>query len=592
AARPSETPRPLEKPAVPLPDPATKPVPEPAVPPAVWNAAMSKASAGDFEGAAAELRREEAGKPEADDLVRAGAALRESRGEMSRLAAGSPIALDYRSDLGDRKRVEGVLVRAWAARLEIRRGEETVFVEMTDILASSVAEICKPSESLRRRYALLCLLEGDRDGAERLAGGPDAFPARYWDYAKDAASKVPKVAPHELEARRLFYSAESDFAKPEGMADAISKYKTLLESYADASIVKGEQVRIKARADAGKDYLLSAFQLRGTGSFGLVAYPRSEAAWTSKADVDGAQAVSNYVAAEFTALPGVSYRCWALVGACCAETFTFYLQATEGTDLNPKTKQKESIEPGAGIASLVRHMIKELAKSHRSHVTKIPKAPTRWEWISIPLPKHAKPGLKKIHLISDQQGFSVGAVVISSTRTAPPADAELKEEAVRAKAALADQGLSVENPGEKAWKPLFDGKTKDGLLNGDAPGWKIEDGKLLAVSGINDAAQTRETFTDGEVRIRFEGQDLENLWFNLRQGSAAGAGYAIHMDGDLKFLDGKPHEIIFTARGDKVTATLDGKPAPVRVERPAPSGCLQFNGAGKRLAILSIDFRP
>ncbi|HEV3029900.1 MAG TPA: hypothetical protein VG457_20140 [Planctomycetota bacterium] len=592
ASRPAEAPKPLEKPPAPPPEPAPKPVAEPAVTPAVWNAAMTKASAGDFESAAAELRREEAGKPEADDLIRAGAALRDSRGEISRLPAGSAIALDYRGDLGDRKRVEGVLVRAWAARLEIRRGEETVFVEITDILASSVAELCKASESLRRRYALLCLLEGDREGAERLAGGPDAFPARYWAYAKDAASKVPRVAPRELEARRLFYSAECDFTKPDGTADAISKYKTLLESYSDASIVKDEQIRIKARAEAGKDYLLSAYQLKGTGSFGLVASPRSEAAWTSKADVDGAQAVSNFVEAEFTALPGVSYRCWALVGACCAETFTFYLQATDGTDVNPKTKQKESIEPGAGIASLVRHTIKELAKSHRSHVTKIAKAPTKWEWISIPLPKYAKPGLKKIHLISDQQGFSVGAVVISSTRSAPPPDADLKDEAARAKAALADQGLSVENPGEKAWKPLFDGKSKESVLNGDAPGWKIEDGKLLGVTGINDAAQTRENFTDGQVRVRFEGQDLERLWFKLRQGGAAGVGYAINMDGDLKFLDGKPHELIFTARGDKVTATLDGKQTPVLVEGPATSGCLQFNGTGKRLAILSIDFRP
>jgi hypothetical protein len=592
AAKPAEAPKPVEKPAAPPADPAPKSVAEPAVPPALWNSAMTKASAGDFEGAAAELRKEEAGKPEADDLLRAGAALRESRGELSRLAPASPIALDYRSDLGDRKRVEGVLVRAWAARLEIRQGEETVFVEISDILASSVAEICKPSEIMRRRYALLCLLEGDREGAERLAGGPDAFPARYWDYAKDAASKVPRVAPREVEARRLFYSAERDFAKPGGMADAIGKYKTLLESYADASVVKSEQVRIKDRAEAGRDYLLSAYQLRGTGSFGLVAYPRSEAAWTSKADVDGAQAVSNYVAAEFTSLPGVSYHCWALVGACCTETFTFYLQATDGTDVNPKTKQKESIEPGAGIASLVKHTIKELAKSHRSHVTKIAKAPTRWEWIPIPLPKYAAPGLKKIHLISDQQGFSIGAVVVSSTRSAPPVDAEVKEVAARAKAALADQGLSVEQPGEKAWKPLFDGKTKESVLRAEAQGWKVEDGALVVIPGIDDAAQTKENFSDGEVRIRFEATGLSKFWFNLRQGGASGVGYAVSMEGDLKNLEGKPHDLIFKARGDQVTASLDGTPVTVAVLGATPSGCLQFNATAKRFAILSLDFRP
>jgi len=587
AVRPPEPLKPVEKPVEP---PATKPPVEATVTPALWNAAMAKASAGDFEGAAADLRQENAGKAEADELLRARTALIDSRGEISRMRAGQPIALNYRSDLGERKRVEGVLQRAWVARLEIRQGEETVFVEIGDICAGSVADLVQPSESMRHRHALLCILEGEREPAERLAGGPDGFPARYWEYAKDAASKVPRVAPHELEARRLFYAAERDFAKPDGMAEAIGRYKTLLENYADTAVVKGEQVRIRTRSDAGKEFLLSAFQMKGTGTFGLVAYPRSEAAWTSKADIDGAQAVSNYVAAEFTALPGVTYKCWALIGACCAETFTFYLQTTEGTDLNPKSKQKESIDPGAGMASLVKHTIKDLAKSHRSHVTKIAKAPTKWEWIVIPLPKYAAPGLKKIHLLSDQQGFSVGAMLVTSTRTTFPPDAEVKEEAVRAKAALADQGLSVENPGEKAWKPLFDGKTKESVLKDPAAGWKMDDGKLIAIPGTNDAAQTREEFTDGEVRVRFEGQDLERLWFNFRQGTA-GAGYSINMDTNLKAMDGK-HELIYTARGDKVTATLDGKPIPVAVEGVVRSGCLQFNGTGKRFAILSLDFRP
>jgi len=88
---------------------------------------------GDFEGAAADLRKEEAGKAEADELLKARFALIDARGEISRMKAGEPIALNYRSDLGDRKRVEGVLQRAWVARLEIRQGEETVFVEISDI---------------------------------------------------------------------------------------------------------------------------------------------------------------------------------------------------------------------------------------------------------------------------------------------------------------------------------------------------------------------------------------------------------------------------------------------------------------------------
>jgi hypothetical protein len=590
--KPPEPVKPVDPPvAPPVPPPTEPPRPagEVAASPALWAAAMAKASAFDFEGAASELRKEAAGNREADDLVQAGAALVQSRQELASLPAGQPIAVTYRSDLGDRKRAEGVLVRAWAARLEIKQGEETIFVENTDITAGSLVELCHPSTSLRRRYALLCLLEGDRDSAERLAGA-DAFSARYWDYAKEAASKLPKVAPHELEARRLFYAAERDFGKPETLADAIGRYKTLMESYADTAVVKGEQVRIRMRADAGKDFVLSAFQLKGTGTFGIVAYPRSEAAWTSKMDIDGAQSLGNYVEGEFTALAGTSYKAWALIGACCAETFTFYLQTTEGTDLNPKTKQRESIEPGAGIASLVKHSIKELAKSHRSHVTKIAKAPTKWEWIAIPLPKYAAAGAKKIRLLSDQQGFSVGAIVVSATRTAPPTDAELKEAATRAKATVVEQGFSPDNPGEKPWRPLFDGKTKESVLRGAAPGWKVEDGKLVALPGINDAAQTHEEFKNTEIRIRFEAQGLERLWFNFRQG-APGAGYSISLESNLQAMDGK-HELIYKAEEEKVTATLDGKPIAVTVLAPASLGCLQFNGTGKRFAVLSIDVRP
>jgi len=576
----------------PPPPPAPDPKPDPVAPSVTsprWLAAMTMASGGDFAGAASELRKEDATSPEAVDLEQARNAAAESRAEISRWPAGQPIGVTVRGETGDRKRVEGTLVRGGPHRLEIRRGEETVTIELGDICASSLIDLCRPSPALHRRYALLCLLEGESEYAERFIG-KDAFPARYWEYARDAASKLPKVPARELEARRLFYAAERDYGKPETMADAVSRYRTLGESYADTAVVKGEAVRVKVRGEAGREFFLTAYQLKGTGTFALAPAPKGESAWTSRMDIDGAQAVANYVAAEFTALPGVTYRSWALVGACCAETFTFYLQATEATDVNPKTKQKESIEPGAPIASLVKHTLKDLKKSHGSHVTKIAKAPLRWEWVPIPLPKYAAPGLKKLHLISDQQGFAVGAVVVSATRTAPPTDAELKDEVARVKAALVAEGRSVENPAEKAWKPLFDGKTKESVLRGEARGWKFDDGKILKIPEIDDAAQTREEFSDGEVRVRFEGQDMSRLWFNLRQGAAA--GYAINMEGDLKGLDGKPHDLVFRAKGDQVTATLDGKPIPVAAVGPAPSGCLQFNGSGKRFAVISLDFRP
>ena len=147
----------------------------------------------------------------------------------------------------------------------------------------------------------------------------------------------------------------------------------------------------------------------------------------------------------------------------------------------------------------------------------------------------------------------------------------------------------MENPTERAWKPLFDGKTKESVLRGEARGWKIDDGKLVRIPEINDAAQTKEVFTDGEVRIRFEVQDVYRMWFNLRQAETP--GFAVSIEGDVKPLEGKPHDLVFRAKGDQVTATLDGKPIPVAAAGGS-SGVLQFNGFGKRFAVLSIDFRP
>src|SRR5581483_10135501 len=105
------------------------------------------------------------------------------------LPAGQPIALSFRSETGEVRKVEGTLQRAGTQRLEIRTGDDVVFVEISDITAASLVALLKPSPSLRRRWALLCLLEGDRAAAEQLAA-PDTFPQRTWDYARDAASRI------------------------------------------------------------------------------------------------------------------------------------------------------------------------------------------------------------------------------------------------------------------------------------------------------------------------------------------------------------------------------------------------------------------
>jgi hypothetical protein len=108
------------------------------------------------------------------------------------------------------------------------------------------------------------------------------------------------------------------------------------------------------------------------------------------------------------------------VGGCCADAFAFSVQATGLTELSPKTKKRGPAEPGSDLASLVKHSIRNL----KPHAKNDPQKPTRWEWVEIPIPKSTAPGTRKLRLLTDQQGFGVASMVISSTRTKPPTEAD------------------------------------------------------------------------------------------------------------------------------------------------------------------------
>jgi hypothetical protein len=126
---------------------------------------------------------------------------------------------------------------------------------------------------------------------------------------------------------------------------------------------------------------------------------------------------------EYVPAPTATYRCWALVGGCCADAFTFYYQATGLTELSPKTKKRGPAEPGSDLAALVKHSIRNL----KPHAKNDPQKPIRWEWVEIVIPKSTSPGSRKVRLLTDQQGFGVASVVVSSARTKAPTEAEAAE---------------------------------------------------------------------------------------------------------------------------------------------------------------------
>jgi hypothetical protein len=222
----------------------------------------------------------------------------------------------------------------------------------------------------------------------------------------------------------------------ETLGEAIEKYRALAKEYVGAGIVRKHVERITVRSESGKDYFLLAGDLRGSGAVGMRAHGELKACWTGREDVggDAERARETYVEIEFHALAGTAYQCWVYAGGCCEETFTLYYQATEMTGPNPrKASEKVSYDVGAGVAGLLAARVKGLKKTHAQHGGE--KQAARWEWIGVPLPKYAGAGLKKVRLLTEQKGFSVGMAVVSSVRKGPPKAEELGEEIRRAEEA-------------------------------------------------------------------------------------------------------------------------------------------------------------
>jgi hypothetical protein len=142
-----------------------------------------------------------------------------------------------------------------------------------------------------------------------------------------------------------------------------------------------------------------------------------------------------------------------------------------------------------------------------------------------------------------------------------------------------------------AWTPLFDGKTTDFMSSRTIPDWKVEDGALVHAHGQADqeSGQSREHFADGEVRYRFfQRGEVNALTFAVRENSRR---VVFNRPAVIAMGEGE-HEIVFSCRGNEVSATLDGKPISVEAKNPIlPKGRLQWNARDGVFRVLSIEFR-
>jgi hypothetical protein len=356
--------------------------------------ALLRALARDFAGAAADLERAGSGLKEEALKKEFTADLRDLK-ELDRLYPAAVAALASSKTLSlrmiDDQSVSGRVLALDADRVELLADplKPTVFVEWSD---ARFAPLLKTQNSDERVVALF----------ERIEELPRLKPA-----------------PEELQARELYYDAERQFRAMATREKAIEAYKLLKQKFKDTVLVRRALARIDRRCESAKEYCFLPADLATGGTFSLNKEGRIE----SVAESDAAQAIRNFVEGEFFPLPSATYRCWALVGGCCADVFAFQLQATGLTEVSPKTKKRAPAEPGSDLASPIKPSIRNL----KPHAKNEPHKATRWEWVEIPLPKTGAPGTRKFRILTDQRGFGVASVIVSSSRTRPPTDAELAE---------------------------------------------------------------------------------------------------------------------------------------------------------------------
>ncbi|HEX7901025.1 MAG TPA: LamG-like jellyroll fold domain-containing protein [Planctomycetota bacterium] len=474
--------KPAEKPPAPRPATAEEKAYREA-----WIKLAPRTAARDFEGAEAELTKiaaelkEELPKLDAkrdlEDLVR----LRELYAELGRAAerlpAGKDLSLEVFNDNGARVKISGKVAKAWPGRVELA-GEPTTFVELEDLCAGAVADVLALTRKLAwtdsRALALLCAAEGDGTRALRLA---TTLPERVRSLVKDGAARVPKRTEKEREARKAFYEAERAYRDGSSRAEAVALYRKLAAEFADAAIVKGDADLVRRRAEEGREAFLGPGALKAGGTFKPAKDEKLGSVWTSSDDSDPAKAVANFLEFEFLAVADSAYKAWVYAGGCCGEVFGFSLQATDLA--GPKAA---SAAPGGEAWVPVRHGVSSVKPKHEDHMG--PKSPKKWAWVPLPLPKFAAGGLKRVRVLTNQKGFSVGCAFVSSQKATPPGEADLRERLGRGKDA---------DPSLVAWWRMDEpGVESSGqgpmLLMKGAVEW-LKDGKLGGAVKVGAAGQ-------------------------------------------------------------------------------------------------------
>ncbi len=504
----------------------------------LWERAAGFAVIRDYDAAAAELKgaarslkdedlRHEAGE-DLRDVQRVGTIYDGMRQAFAAWPRGGAVDLA----LSDGRKVSGSVCRGDRDRFEVLPGpgEETVFVEYSAVSAASLAGLFEGRSRGQlpdaRALALFCLLDGDAEAARaRLEGKEEALPEKYWRFGRKARSKAAKPDPtalrNEEAARKLYCEAEREYRDPGTRARAVEKYRALLRDFLDQGPVLRAMDRITRRAEPRSEHYFSAADMEAGGTFRPGRRPPHGSCWVTAEETAFAQARENYVEIEFHAPGGAPVRLWIQAGGCCAESFPAYYQATGLTSPHAKKPgETVHVEPGS-IYGLTLRVPESARKEHPGHgAGDGTEAAVHWEWIEVPLPAYDAAGAKKVRVMTNRRGLCVARALASTTRKAPPKEAEVAEfEAARA----ADLGIPADPDLVGHWE--FDEGA--GRLAGDAsgrghlgtasgePSWEEGvTGTALGFDGKDDYVLIQDSL---DLRIR----DDVTLAFWVRYGSEA-----------------------------------------------------------------------
>jgi serine/threonine-protein kinase len=146
-------------------------------------------------------------------------------------------------------------------------------------------------------------------------------------------------------------------------------------------------------------------------------------------------------------------------------------------------------------------------------------------------------------------------------------------------------------PDPRPWTKVFDGTSTACFMSKEMKAWRLDKGALVNAVPGPTPIQTLRDFGDADLRVRFRAEGPMTLGINVRITNDG--GWAAEFGrGEIQALSGTEHVLVFSCRGDRISAALDGRPFQGRAHgRVLPRGTFHIWMGGGDLRIASIEVR-